>query len=213
MSKLPRILGWTAVSVAALAGIARLTVLDVWKIPEDAPRLGISLEPSISAGDTVLMLTRGTHGFGDLVRCTDPDDASRFIVGRIAGVGGDTVQVNGHDLVVDNKRYIGEMVCPIETVTVVHPTSGEKIALVCDQVQMGGHIHYRGYSSKTEIKSPVKATVASGMVFLVSDNRSFHDDSRDFGVVPHASCKERIFFRLWSKDGWSDDKRRLSLVR
>jgi signal peptidase I len=78
---------------------------------------------------------------------------------------------------------------------------------------MGGHIHYRGYSAKAEIRTPVKSTVGQGMVFLLSDDRSYHDDSRDFGVVPLASCKNRIFFRLWSKAGWSDEPHRLSYVR
>lgn len=212
MSKLSA-LGWTAAAVVAIGGLARLTIVDVWTIPEDSPRLGIALEPSVSAGDTVLMYTRGTPGFGDLVRCADPEDATRFIVGRIAGVTGDTVEVNGRDLVVDGKRYSGEMVCPTESATVIHPVSGEKITLLCDQVQMGGHIHYRGYSSKNEIRTPTKAIVGHGMVFLLSDNRSFHDDSRDFGVIPHASCNRHIFFRLWSKGGWGESKGRLSYVR
>lgn len=213
MSKALRAIAWTAVGLAALAGLAKLTLIDAWVIPTDSPRLGISLEPSLSAGDTVLMLTRGAPGFGDLVRCADPDDATRFIVGRIVGLSGDTVEVLGRDLRVDGKRYDGEMVCPEPTVEVIHPTSGEKIKLTCDQVPMGGRIHYRGSSQKNEIMTPVKATVGQGMVFLLSDNRSHHDDSRDFGVVPLASCTNRIFFRAWGKGGWADSKTRLSYIR
>lgn len=212
MSKL-RTLGWIVVTVGAIAGLARLTIFDVWTIADDGTQRGISIEPSISAGDTVLMYTRGTPGFGDLVRCTDPQDPSGYVIGRIAGLYGDTVEVNGRDLVVDGKRYIGEMVCPIEAATVIHPVSGEKITLACDQVMMGSHIHYRGYSPKAEIRTPTKTTVGMGMVFLLSDNRSFHDDSRDYGVVPQASCNRHIVFRLWSKGGWGDEKHRLSYIR
>jgi signal peptidase I len=211
MSKIARFLGWTAVTIVALGGLARLTLVDVWKIPDD--NYAISIEPSLTAADTVLVLTRGTPAFGDLVRCTDPEDATQFVVGRIVGVGGDTVEVLGRELKVDGKPYRGEMVCPIEKVTVVHPVSGEKVELACDQVQMGGRLHYRGYSTKNEIRTPTKATVGDGLVFLLSDNRSFHHDSRDFGVVPLASCKARIVFRLWGKEGWANDKTRLSYIR
>jgi signal peptidase I len=212
MGKLIRGLGWILGVVVVFGIIARLTIVEAWVIP-DLPRFGIALEPTLTAGDTVLMLTRGTPGFGDLVRCTDPDDANGFVVGRIAGLSGDTVEANGGDLRVDGKRYDGEMACPETTRTVIHPTSGDKVTLTCDQVQMGGRLHYRGVSQKRDIPTPVKLTVGTGMVFLLSDDRSYHDDSRDFGVVPLDSCKNRIFGRVWSKAGWSDDRSRLSYIR
>ncbi len=51
------------------------------------------------------------------------------------------------------------------------------------------------------------------MLFLLSDDRSYHDDSRDFGTVPADSCTGRIVFRLWGKEGWCDDKRRMTFVQ
>lgn len=211
MSKLFKTLGWTVFTVGAVAGLARLVLVDVWKIPDD---YGISIDPTLSQGDTVLMLTRGTPGFGDLVRCADPDGSGNFVVGRVAGIAGDTVQVTGGSLRVAGKRYDGEMACPVGLdLEVQHPTSGEKIQLNCDQVQMGGRLHYRGYSPKRLDETPVTATVGEGMFFLVSDDRSYHYDSRDFGTVPVASCKNRIFFRVLGKGGWADEKRRLSYIR
>lgn len=211
MSKLVRTIGWTAITLGALAGIARLVLIDVWKIPDD---YGISIDPTLSQGDTVLMLTRGKPGFGDLVRCPDPDGSGNFVVGRVAGIAGDTVQVTGAELRVAEKRYDGEMACPPDLdLTVVHPVSGEKVTLVCDQVQMGGRLHYRGSSPKRATDTPTRATVGEGMLFLLSDNRSYHYDSRDYGTVPAASCNRRVFFRLWGKGGWQDDKRRLSYIR
>jgi signal peptidase I len=213
MRKLFRGLGWLTLLLVVIAVVAKVAFVDVWKIPDDDPRLGISLEPTLSAGDTVLMYRRGEPSFGDLVRCTDPDDANRFVVGRVVGIGGDTVRAHGRELIVDGKRYDGEMACAIEQVTVIHPTSGEKVVLGCDQVPMGGRTHMRGYSGKKEIDTAITKTVAMGNVFLLSDDRSYHDDSRDFGTVPAATCKHRIFFRLWSNSGFSDDKRRFTYVR
>ena len=73
-------------------------------------------------------------------------------------------------------------------------------------------VHYRGYVSletRTERRS---VDVGAGKVFLLSDNRSYHEDSRDFGTVPLSSCRGRIFFRLWGKGGWADDKNRLVYI-
>lgn len=204
---------WTLVIIGAIGGAARLFLIDVWKIPENSTSFAISTEPTLSEGDLVLLLTRGEPGFGDLVRCTDPEDASAFVVGRIGGLASDSVVATGHGLVVNGKKYDSEMACPEPSSTVVHPVSGEKVTLVCDQVQMGGRLHYRGIATKREIFTPIQANVGAGMVFLVSDDRSYPHDSRTFGAIPLASCKNRIFFRLWSKDGWADDKRRLSYIR
>jgi len=213
MDKLLRFLGWTLLVVAVVGGLARALLVDGWTIPDDNTRFGISMEPTLTAGDTVLMLRYGTPGFGDLVRCTDPDDANGFVVGRIAGVAGDVVEVNGRDLTVNNKRYHSEQVCPVPTVTVIHPTSGKEVTIHCDEIDMGGRIHYRGYTAKTDIFTATKTSVTTGMVFLLSDDRSYHDDSRDFGMVPIATCGNRIMFRVWGKDGWKDDRRRLSYIR
>jgi signal peptidase I len=162
------------------------------------------------------LITKGDPSFGDLVRCRDPQNApgEEFdVIGRVAGLGGDTVEINGHDLTVGGARYIGEMACPEEKRVLVHPVSGEEIPLACDQVSMGGRVHYRGRSLKAQLQSPVKSHVGAGMLFLLSDNRSYPDDSRKFGTVPAASCKGRIFFRLWGREGWGDSKRRLSYIR
>jgi signal peptidase I len=213
MDKLLRLIGWTLVVVVIVGGLARALFVDGWTIPDDNTRFGVSMEPTLTAGDTVLMLSHGTPGFGDLVRCTDPDDANGFVVGRIAGVSGDVVEVSGRELTVNDKRYHSEQACPIPSLKVIHPTSKKEVPISCDEVDMGGRVHYRGYTGKLEIFTPTKANVGAGMVFLLSDDRSYHDDSRDFGMVPLATCKNRIFFRLWGKDGWKDDVRRLSYIR
>ena len=55
-------------------------------------------------------------------------------------------------------------------------------------------------------------TVESGLVYLLSDNREFHEDSRDFGPVPKESCTETIFFRLWGAEGWGDAETRMTYL-
>ena len=134
-------------------------------------------------------------------------------VGRIVGLPGDTVETKGHELRVNGKRFDSTTMCAEPTVTVKHPVSGSDVELHCDQIDLGGREHYRGYSDKAQIFTPTRTLVGTDMVFLLSDDRSYHDDSRDFGPVPADSCTGRIVFRLWGKEGWVDDKRRMTFVQ
>lgn len=202
---------WIAGVLAVIGVILRLLVMDAWTVPDD-PVLAASVAPSLAAGDLVLMLTRGTPGFGDLVRCKDPDDPQRFVVGRVAGVEGDIVETEGRHLTVNGKRYEGESSCTTPIVTVSHPTSGSETELSCDVVEMGGGWHYRGSVPRPFLTTKARVEVGTGMFFVLSDNREHHDDSRDFGALPTTACTERIFFRVVGKGGWSDDAARLTFV-
>jgi signal peptidase I len=56
-------------------------------------------------------------------------------------------------------------------------------------------------------------TVKPGQFFLVSDNRQFPLDSRDFGPVDASTCTETIVFRLWGPGGYFNPNRRFDLIR
>lgn len=211
MQKLRRGFFWTLAGLLVLVVLLRLIALDVWTMPDDA-FLGVSTAPTLAAADTVILLRRGTPGFGDLVRCPDPKDPTIFVIGRIAGLEGDTVEIEGRKLLVNGRGYEGESACAEPKLWVKHPETLKDVELTCDVVPMGGGWHYRAGLPQTVHELKKTVTVGEGMLYLVSDNRSMHDDSRDYGVVPRASCKERIVFRLWGKAGWSDDKTRLSYV-
>lgn len=211
MEKLFRAILWIAGLVAVLLLVGRLVAFKVWEIPAD-PRLAASVAPTLDAGDTVLVLFRGTPGFGDLVRCTDPEDPTKFVVGRIAGVAHDIVEVEGRSLSVDGQRYENETVCNEPVHSVAHPTTGSEMALACDIVKMGGGWHYRGFSTSDDHPTKTRKEVPSGQVFLVSDDRTYHDDSRDFGTLPASSCMERIVFRVTGKRGWADGNARMTVI-
>ena len=211
MGKYQKGLFWTIGILAAIALLFRVLLFKVWTVPDD-PVLGAAVGPTLAAGDTVLVLTRGTPGFGDLVRCRDPEASDRFVVGRVAGVENDTVETEGYRLTVNSKKYDSHSACPERTFKVPHPSSGSEVELNCDTVEMGGGWHYRGHNPNPVFTQKTRSDVGAGMVFLISDDREFHDDSRDFGQLPRASCSERIIFRLWGKGGWSDMKRRMTFI-
>lgn len=212
MEKLRRGIGWTLGVVLVTALLLRLLVLDVWTMPDD-PYQGAAAAPVLGAGDTMLLLTRGEAGFGELVRCADPQDPSAFVVGRIAGVQGDTVEVAGGVLLVNGRKYESESACAQPKVFVKHPETLKDVELICGVVTMGSGWHYR-LSSPGQFQEQKKtAKVGPGKVFLASDNRAMHDDSRDYGLVDRSTCKARPVFRLWGKGAWADDQSRLSYIR
>jgi signal peptidase I len=212
VGKLWRGLGWVAAAALVLGILGRVLFFDAWTLPDD-PKTSAAVAPSLAGGDTILFMRNNKPAFGDLGRCTDPDDGTRFVVGRVVGVAGDTVETNGKELRVNGTRYLSELACADEKISIPHPTSGSTVDLWCDQVRMAGHPHFRGASDKAGIFTPTKTTVGQGMLFLLSDDRSYHDDSRDFGTLPATSCSGRIVFRLWGKEGWADSKRRMTYVQ
>lgn len=212
MDKLLKFLLWTGGILAALIAVGRLLLFEGWTVPDD-PYTAASIAPTLRAGDYVLVLTRGDSSFGDLVRCPDPDDNSRYVIGRIAGLGGDDVEIQGPMLRVNGKSYTATEACTEPSFLVQHPETRNDVELQCSRVEMGGGWHYRGTTGKQSPSNDHKKSVGTENVYLLSDNRELHEDSRDFGTVPHASCHQRIFFRLWSAAGWGDVESRMTLIR
>lgn len=198
-------------ALAVVGGALRATVLEPWTVPDD-PILALSVAPTLGGGDVVLLWTVGERGFGELVRCPDPEDPQRWVVGRIVGLSGDQVEVNPQGVVtVNGTRYNVSDSCA----TSRHELTDDKgnvYELSCSRVEMAGGWHFRGMVRGETPERPVKHEVGPGMVYLLSDNRSLHDDSRDFGAVDQATCKDLVAFRLWDRDGFFSSKSRFDYI-
>jgi signal peptidase I len=201
---------WTAGILAIFAVIARFAGLRVWTVPKD-PFLSAAIAPTLAGGDVVIVLTSGDRGFGDLVRCPDPEDPQRWVVGRIYGLAGDKVTVFGSPTV-NGKRYASTDSCAETAAEYPDPKSGAKQPLTCVRVEMAGGWHKIGVGEGVD-DTPQEYTVGPGRVFLVSDNRVAHDDSRDFGAVMANTCNDKILFRLWGAGGVGDSKTRFEYIR
>jgi signal peptidase I len=202
---------WVAGIVGLITLVLRIFLFKVWTIPADAI-LGASLAPTLSSGDVVLVLTRGERGLGDLVRCTDPEDPQRWVVGRIYGLEGDRVSVSGGFVTVNGRRYTTTESCVENTVETVDPRSGAPAKVSCSRVELGGGWHFMALGPDVG-EAPREHVVGPGRFFLISDNRSYHEDSRDFGAVLKETCIDRVTFRLWGKEGFGDAKRRFDVIR
>jgi signal peptidase I len=211
MEKLLKFLLWTLAIGGALLAFGRLVLFEPWTVPSD-PWLAVSVAPTLAPGDTVLVLTRGEPGFGDLVRCSDPEKEG-FVVGRIVGLPGDQVELKGRSLRINGYRYDAADACKDPRFTLQHPDTGREIEHTCGRVEMGGGWHFRATSEPYRSENDAAQRVGDGRLFLLSDNRDLHDDSRDFGTIPRERCEGPLVFRLWGAQGWLERRGRLEVIR
>ena len=212
MSKFLRFLAWTLIIVGAIVGILRLTVIRWWRVPVGDPYLEASLAPSLRGGDLVI-LWRGTAPVeGNLVLCPEPKAAGRYVIGRILGEKGDRVKITSDGVLVNGRGFETESTC--DSLTVRDPGTGQEVQQSCRREVIGSETHLRAELVPSLAKpSDAEVDVPGGQVFLVSDNRQFPWDSREFGPVERSTCVETVVFRLISKDGFFDVASRLTLIR
>lgn len=199
--------------LGALAAFLRATCLRLWTFPGDDGLLSLSVMPTLEAGDVLLLWRVGTPGFGELVRCSDPEAAGRFVVGRILGEQGDRVETELGTVTINDKIIGTRRVCNPAQFSVFDPHTGEAFDLSCEIEEAGGVEYTRARATHPAAQpTPFRVKIPEGNVFIASDDRHYHDDSRDFGPMPMDACRERIVFRLWSGRGWFDEKRRMTFV-
>ncbi len=78
-----------------------------------------------------------------------------------------------------------------------------------------GGVHHQRALFPVDGRRPlaVKTEVEDRQVYLVSDNRFYPFDSRDFGTLPRESCSETVVFRLVSRLGFGDVTARLRWIQ
>ena len=212
MRKMFKVLFWVALVLGVLIGLARLTVLRWWRVPTDDAYLTASISPTLRGGDLILLWRLSKPGFGDLVLCPEPKHPGRVVIGRLVGEPRDEIELLGSEIVVNRVRQKAPVNCGKFDENA--PDTGIPTEQYCSEEDLGGVTHLRGELTSKDIRPPdLKTTVPNGQVWLVSDNRQFPYDSREFGPVDRASCEESVFFRLIGKDGFLDTSRRNQIVR
>ena len=209
MRKLVRILVWTLLVCAVVAG-GVYAFFDPWTVPGDDPQFAVAIEPTLSAGDLVLVSRVASAPDGELVRCADPDAAGRFVVGRVIGSGNDEISFNNGTLSVNGHTPSAPFRCDPPLAHLKNPATGEDVELDCSMEELAGNTH-PSLRATGGADRDTKATLEPGKVYLVSDDRPLHLDSRDFGTVPASAC-HTIVARLWGTTGWGDARRRLTIL-
>jgi len=212
MAKLLRFLAWTLLIVGVLVGVLRLTVIRWWQVPTGDPYLEASLAPTLRGGDWIILWRGTAPREGDLVLCPEPKAAYRQVIGRIVAEANDHIKIDGDRLELNRSTFETESAC--NKFSVRDPASGKEVEQGCRGETIAGKTHWRGEPNAALAKPAAVDTDVSGQqVFLVSDNRQFPWDSREFGSVQRDTCTETIVFRLVSKEGFFDIANRLTLIR
>lgn len=213
MRALGRVLLWATIGIIAVIAFFRLTAIRWWKVPDDDPYLSASVGPELRGGDWVLLWRMSPPAVGSLVLCPEPKHSDRVVVGRMIGEEGQKVTVSGSNIEVNGKRLVGEGSCTKPRFTVKAPRNGNEIELRCTTEVINGAVHERGEAEALAELPTFETNIGPGEVLLVSDNRRFPYDSRDFGVVDRSTCKETVFFRLIGREGFFDSATRFTYIR
>ena len=172
-----------------LALIIRTFVVQAFKIPSG------SMEPTLLVGDHILVnkfiygehipftdikiLDFGDPKRGEIIVFVYPKDESKDFIKRVIGVEGDTIEIKGKKLFINNQPF-------------VDPYGHFK-----DNAIIPGHIQPR------DNFGPV--TVPEDSLFVMGDNRDRSADSRFWGFVRLNQVKGKAFLIYWSWGGFMRD--------
>jgi len=212
-----RILGrwalWTLLALAVLIGVLRATAIRWWRVPSDDPYLEASVAPNLRGGDWVLLWRLTPPALGSLALCPEPKHPERMTVGRLIGERRDHVLVEGSKLTVNHRVAPTEGDCADEVFSVVPPQGGAAVELGCSLEVASAVTHQRGDAPANAEVPKLDVQLGDGEVALVSDNRRYPYDSRDFGNVARDTCKETVFFRVFGAKGFFDTATRFTYIR
>lgn len=221
MRSLGRTVLWITILVAIVVGVARITAIRWWRVPPDDLYLGSSITPTLRSGDLIILWRLSKPIVGDLVLCPEPPSESdqgetgRIVIGRVVAEGGDSVEVSRGQVIVNDRPLPTEGSCPQREFTTLDPETENEVNQHCSYESIGANRHMTGQHGP-EVSVPIdqpEVEINEGQFWLASDNRMFPFDSRDYGSVDRASCKETIIFRLVSEKGYFDSENRLTLIR
>jgi signal peptidase I len=203
-------IGWVVGVVGAVLLALYIVFFDVWTISTDDPTLAAAIEPTLSAGEIVVLSRRTEVGRGNLLRCADPQAPGRFVIARAMARVGEHVDIANETVAIDGHRNPSPRACDAPRMLIHNVQSGEDETLACS-VEDYGEMTYTALRSLEHPEPPTSVVVDPGRWYLVSDDRHVHLDSRDFGQIDPNTC-QHILFRLVGAAGIGDRARRLSII-
>lgn len=198
---------WIAGIGGAICLLLHVLFFDTMVVPQSDPFWTLSLLPTLQPGDRILTQRRSEVKGGELARCASPEPGQEYVIGRVFGNPGDTIMLDNGRVLINGKGIPARHACP--PVKVHHPLSDEDVSLSCaaEETPSGTYSYLLAVDRPEGQRS---AVIETGKVFLVSDNRAIHKDSRDFGQIDASTC-EHIVFRLWG-ESYVDSQRRFTVL-
>lgn len=151
------------------------------------------MAPTVMAGDQVLVWRGTDFELGDLVLCPHPHENGRFVMARIVGRPGHTVELarNG-ELRIDGEAPERDLEGPIDFYDAQRRRT---LAYTWGVEDILDHDH--PFMFRERHPPSLRPHEVQGGWYLLSDNRSYvGEDSRSFGEVDGATCVGTVFLRL-----------------
>jgi signal peptidase I len=168
------------VAAAVLVALAfQAWLLKPYRIPSG------SMLDTLRPGDRVLVNRMVYHlrepQRGDIIVFRYPEDPDVVFIKRVVGVPGDVLEVRDGHLYV-NRRKAAE--------PYVHRTAGRADPTVAQAAIAGSTLH-----DPWSLAEPYR--IPAGNYFVMGDNRTDSDDSRDWGTVPRTAIVGEGLATYW----------------
>lgn len=189
-----------AVAVAAALGAFGLTAAVIASLVEVVAVPDLSAFPGLLPGEWLLVrradFTRDPPAVGDLVFART---GSFSVLARVAGLGGDLVDVAGPSLSINGVVVDSSEEGEIQVVEHAGLPEEETSSLYAWTEVLGSHRHLVFYRRGADTL-PTRQQVPAGRVFLIADNRSTPRavDSRALSSVPLRDLVGRPVQVIWS---------------
>jgi signal peptidase I len=205
-----KLMSWLGGIAGGVLLVLYVFFFDVWRVPTDDPLLAASVEPTLTAGDVVVVTRHSSASRGNLLRCGDPQAPGRFVVARAIAQSGDMLDIRDELVSIDSRRTASPRACSEAQMVVHNPNTNQDDALACS-VEEYGETDFSTLLARNHPEAPTKATVEPGKWFLISDDRHVHLDSRDYGQIDPKTC-QHVIFRLAGPAGIGDEKKRFTII-
>jgi signal peptidase I len=200
--------GWFSGITGAVILLLYLFVFDTWVVPADDAPLAISVLPLLKPHDRILVRRGAVPQRNELARCASPEPGQQYVLGRVVAIGGERVEITNERAVVNGAGEKSRFGC--QRLSMLHPVTQSEQTLACTTIETGASTSYDVLTSIEYPEGQRSALIEPGKLYILSDNRHLHKDSRDFGQVDASTC-ERISFRLWG-ESFMDGSRRFNLI-
>jgi signal peptidase I len=176
----------------------RATIVEAFEIPSG------SMIPTLQVGDHIFVSKRQhTPERGDVIVFEYPRERSRDLIKRVIGVGGDTVELRGAQVIVNGQPIAQEEVggdCKYDDVSGDEGVEWLTRDCKARRERLNGHEYQvvLGTGDHDRNFEPVK--VPPGAYYVLGDNRDNSHDSRFWGFVPGELVRGTAL-RIWWSNG------------
>src|SRR5450432_4385085 len=137
MRSIVKVACWLSVIAGVVLGALYALLFDVWVVPTDDPMLSVSIAPNLAPGDVLVLSRQGSIGYGNLLRCSDPQAPGRYVIARAIAHSGDRIAIQDELVSVDGRRAPSARGCDVIRHTVRDPSTGDDVDLICSVEDFG----------------------------------------------------------------------------